>query len=330
VSSLDDLPQDQRAVLALVLQLGRSYDEIARLLGIDRAAVRRRALAAVDALGPPNGVDSQRRALIADYLLGQLPPGVAQEIRERLATSTGESAWARGVASGLVPLANKPLPEIAPGPDGGAAPDAREPADRDALGTAPDTPPDQPKPPRSSRLGGMILLAGAALAAAAVVVVIVTNSGGRQRPSNSHAAASAQTAAAASNTTSASTTALPTPTAVAAFRLTPPGRASNAAGIAEVLRQGTTKGIAIVAEHMTPNKTKPPNAYAVWLYNSARDARLLGFVNPGVGKNGRLSAASRLPGNAAHFKRLVITLETHAYPKTPGTIVLAGQLSGLS
>src|SRR5205807_611635 len=46
--SLDSLPADQRAVLQLVLQRGRSYDDIAALLSIDRAAVRQRALGALD------------------------------------------------------------------------------------------------------------------------------------------------------------------------------------------------------------------------------------------------------------------------------------------
>ena len=78
MASLDSIAPDQRAVLQLVLQRGRSYDEIAQLLSIDRAAVRQRALAAFDALGPQTGVDEQRRALITDYLLGQLPPAVAQ------------------------------------------------------------------------------------------------------------------------------------------------------------------------------------------------------------------------------------------------------------
>ena len=44
MATLDSLPADQRAVLQLVLRRGRSYDEIARLLSIDRAAVRERAL----------------------------------------------------------------------------------------------------------------------------------------------------------------------------------------------------------------------------------------------------------------------------------------------
>jgi hypothetical protein len=52
MASLDSLPADQRAVLQLVLQRGRTYDDIAKLLSIDRTAVRQRALAALDALGP--------------------------------------------------------------------------------------------------------------------------------------------------------------------------------------------------------------------------------------------------------------------------------------
>ena len=52
MSGLDNLPPDQRAVLQLVLARGRSYDEIAGMLSIDREAVRRRALDALDALTP--------------------------------------------------------------------------------------------------------------------------------------------------------------------------------------------------------------------------------------------------------------------------------------
>ena len=60
MASLDTLPPDQRAVLQLVLQRGRSYDDIAKLLSIDRAAVRERALRALDALGPQTRVAAER------------------------------------------------------------------------------------------------------------------------------------------------------------------------------------------------------------------------------------------------------------------------------
>ena len=85
MASLDELPPDQRAVLDLVLQRGRSYDDIARLLSIDRAGVRARALAAFDGIGPDTGLAPESRALITDYLLGQLPDRVAEQTRDRLA-----------------------------------------------------------------------------------------------------------------------------------------------------------------------------------------------------------------------------------------------------
>ncbi len=47
---LDDLPPDQRAVLLLLVQQGKSHAEIAELLGIPERSVRERAQAGLDAL----------------------------------------------------------------------------------------------------------------------------------------------------------------------------------------------------------------------------------------------------------------------------------------
>ncbi len=96
MASLDSLPADQRAVLELVLQRGRTYDEIARMLSIDRAGVRQRALAAFDALGPQTRLDSVRRALITDYLLGQLPPRISDETRDSLAALADRACLGAG------------------------------------------------------------------------------------------------------------------------------------------------------------------------------------------------------------------------------------------
>ena len=99
-------------MLQLVLGRGRSYDEIARLLSINPDAVRERALAALDALGPQTKVDRESRAQICDYLLGQLPESQRDEVRDRLARSAPDRAWARVVSSELASLASGPLPEI--------------------------------------------------------------------------------------------------------------------------------------------------------------------------------------------------------------------------
>jgi len=364
MASLDSLPADQRAVLQLVLQRGRSYDDIARLLSIDPAAVRERALTAFEALGPQTRISDQRRALITDYLLGQLPEPVGEQTRDRLAESASERAWARVLASELAPLASQPLPEIptegsgrsvsepvdeepapapaSPPPAPSAVPPAR--ASRRSAVPAPDgvaaeplvpdvpdeggrRPPSEPGSRRSSRRGGLLLLA--LVGVVAVIVIVLASSGGgtkSQRPAVSGARSSTSTAPASANSTS-STPAKP----IAQINLTPPSGASKAAGIAEVLRQGANEGIAIVAQNVTPNTTKPPTAYAVWLYNSSTDSHLLGFVNPGVTGTGKLSTAGGLPPNAAHYKNLIVTLETSGQPKTPGTIILQGTLPpGLS
>src|ERR1700722_11387626 len=105
MASIESLPPDQRAVLQLVLQRGRSYDDIAQLLSIDPAAVRQRAHAALDAIGPGTRVDADRRTQIADYLLGQQSEGDAAQTREHMAGSARERAGGRVVASELTPLA---------------------------------------------------------------------------------------------------------------------------------------------------------------------------------------------------------------------------------
>jgi Sigma-70, region 4 len=303
MASLDSLPADQRAVLQLVLQRDRSYDDIAKLLSIDRAAVRRRALSALDALGPPTSVPPERRALIADYLLGQLPPPLSDQVREQLAGSAGDRAWARVLASELAPLAAGPLPEI-PGEGSGERPGHERPR---------------------SRLGGAILLAGGTLVAiAAVIVVVVIASNGS---SAKHSSATTQTGAAATPTISSSTSTSTSAQVVAQINLNATDTHGKAAGIADVLEQGSITGIAIAAQGLAPNSKHPPNAYAVWLYNSASDSHILGFVNPGVGANGRLQAASPLPADAARYKQLIVTLETAAKPHGPGKIVLRGSLN---
>ena len=360
MASLETLPADQRAVLQMVLGRGCGYEEIGKMLSIDRAGVRDRALAALDALGPETSVPDLQRHLITDYLLGQLPAGVAEQTREHLSSSPTERAWARVVASELAPLASEPLPEIPSAPaeaeriapaeaeeTSPAEAEAASPAEPEPVAAggpepvgaaeAPEASPTseaeqaEPKgvrgpaaaeptvaaPRRVSRLGGAVLLGvGAAVVIAVVLVLVLT--GGSSKKSN-----------VAKPTTAASTTAAgaKTATPVAQINLLSPSGTKTMAGIAEVLRQGSNTAIAIVGQGLPANSKH--NAYAVWLYNSTRDAQRLGFVNPGVGKNGRLETTGPLPTNAARFKQLLVTIETNANPKAPGQIILQGNLTGV-
>jgi hypothetical protein len=344
MGSLETLAPDQRAVLDLVLQRGRSYDDIARLLAIDRAAVRARALAAFDELGPDTGIAPESRALITDYLLGQLPERVAEQTRERLADSPYERAWARVLASELAPMASKPLPEI---PDGtratrsGATTAATESTPARSEGEAAgrparaSTPRERAprRPPRlsdrpSSRLGGAIVLGVGAVVVVVVVVILIAVLGGSSssKPSSSNAAASGTSPAGASSTSSTST-AGSNAQVVAQTNLNPPaGTTSAAKGVAFVVKEGNAYGIVIEAARVRPNSH---NAYAAWLYNSPTDAYRIGFVSPLVGKSGQLQVGSLLPTNAGHFKQLLLTLETQSDPKSPGTITLEGPFKGV-
>jgi len=118
MTSVQALDDTQRAVVQLLLKQGKSYHEIAELLGIDADAVRARAHAALDALGPPTaGLTASRRAEVADYLLGQQSDAEREATRDHLAESPAARAWARSVAAELRPLAGGDLPDI---------PDARE------------------------------------------------------------------------------------------------------------------------------------------------------------------------------------------------------------
>jgi Sigma-70, region 4 len=380
MAPLDSLPADQRAVLQLVLQRGRTYDDIAKLLSIDRSAVRQRALSALDALGPDTDLPSDQRADITDYLLGQLSSGAAQQTRERLADSAPERAWARVIASELTDISRDPLPEIPaaggrsepPEPTPAQAteaaatePEAIEgpgevPAGAAAAGAAAATAPIQPRESAASRVtralrgdkadssgedggtteraisrrGGAILLAVLAIVVIAVVVILATSGGSSNHPTTAAttpatttpAATTGTTGTATTGTTGTGTTTAPTQV-VGQINLNSPTAGSKTTGIAEVLKQGATDGIAIVAQNV-PANTKS-DAYAVWLYNAPTDAHLLGFVNPGVTSNGRLSTAGPLPSNASHFKQLIVTRETQASPKSPGTIILQGTLTGV-
>lgn len=58
MTRLDDLPPDQRAVLLLLVQQGKSHAEIAELLGIPERAVRERAHAGLEALAQGPGAST--------------------------------------------------------------------------------------------------------------------------------------------------------------------------------------------------------------------------------------------------------------------------------
>jgi hypothetical protein len=156
-----------------------------------------------------------------------------------------------------------------------------------------------------------------------VIVLVVAGGGSSKKQTSTTSAANTPTTptVASSTTTSATATARP----IAQVNLVSPTHDKKIAGVAEVIKQGTKTGLVIVAQGVPANSNH--DAYAVWLYNSQTDNHILGFVNPGVKTDGKLQTAGPLPANAAHFKQLLVTLETQAKPHGPGKVVLEGPLS---
>jgi len=309
MTSVQALDDTQRAVVQLLLKQGKSYHEIAELLGIDADAVRARAHAALDALGPPTaGLTASRRAEVADYLLGQQSDAEREATRDHLAESPAARAWARSVAAELRPLAGGDLPDI---------PDARE--------SEPDENEDggeplrEDGPRRSSRLGGILLLVGVALVAAVVVMLLV--SGGGDDSATTSTSASTSTPSQQQQQQQAQTSAQPTPIAQINLHA---ANGSGAVGVAQVLATGNQRGLAILGQKLAPSTNT--SAYAVWLYSSQSKAKLLGFVDPPVGKSGKFQNVIAVPAGADQYRELVVTREK-GNPRQPGTIVLRGKLT---
>jgi hypothetical protein len=168
--SLDALAPDQRAVVQLVLQQDRSYEDLAGLLGITAAAVRERAHNGLERLAPTEGVSDDERAAVSDYLLGQQSVSRREATRALLSTSGTARAWAQAVRAELAEVARGPLPDVpasetaraaaepedAPDPfepdEGPFVPDeAEEPAaDRPVIADPlTETPADEPAPTRA-------------------------------------------------------------------------------------------------------------------------------------------------------------------------------------
>lgn len=115
--SLEALAPDQRAVVQLVLQQERSYDDLAGLLGISTEAVRERARAGLERVGGSTGdLTGEEIGEIADYLLGQQSVSRREGTRSLLSSSADARRWANRVSGALSDVARSPLPGV-PEPD---------------------------------------------------------------------------------------------------------------------------------------------------------------------------------------------------------------------
>src|SRR3954463_3076122 len=117
MATLDQLPAEQRAIVELVVQRGRSYGALAEVLQVPSERVRELARDALTELSPRTAarVDAGWRGQVADYLLGQQAAEEARATRDYLKRSESARAWALSLLDSLDPLypngASPPVPE---------------------------------------------------------------------------------------------------------------------------------------------------------------------------------------------------------------------------
>ena len=323
MTPLDTLAPDQRAVLELVLRQGRSYGELSELLGIPERDVRARADAGLRALAgeADSGVDTGR---IADWLLGQQPEAEAERTRTAVARSRASRGWAATAAERLREMGGSAVPDVPAAEDEPARPAPRPQPLRE--GGEPPRQRDSAAPrtkapmPRSSKLGGAILI-GILVVAIAGLIVFIVASGGDDKPSAS---------------TGQQAQATPTPTATAAASgndiVLQGTNGSQAAGLMRLIpgNKGRVQ-FALAAQNVPANKNN--EVYAVWFTRSGVKPIRLGFAQAQVGSDGVLTTAGPQKGDETKFPRwfatydkVLVTRETSAKAAKPGPAVLEGTL----
>jgi hypothetical protein len=344
---LDALAPDQRAVVQLVLQRGRSYEQIAELLKISEDAVRARAHAGLTALAPGVELPAGKAAQISDFLLGQQNGKPRQATRRMLRGNAAAREWAETVRARLEDVGG-PLPDLpaaaakatpaAPeeGPSDEAAPDEApvpEPGPEDeAPSPAPRPRPLRETRPRkrpvaatpdgavaasSSRLGGAILIGGVVLAVVAVVLFLFVFGGDDGDDDPTSAAATATPTASA------------TPQAVGEIAL----RGVNGSKSRGVMTLYASQGqLAFTLEGTGVPQNRRNEAYAVWFTRPGGGSQRLGFAQP-VGENGQLGTTGprtedldKFPRWLARYKQVVVSRERDGDAKRPGPVVLRGTL----
>lgn len=367
--SLEALAPDQRAVVQLVLQQDRSYEDLAVLLGISSDAVRERAHRGLERLAPGEAIEAEERAEVADYLLGQQSVSGREATRALLAASQPARSWALAVAGELAGISSSALPDVpagdAPPRRPEAEPEPQEPVDEpiEPVGAEEPAVPVRARPrpgrpadaalspvasdiglspagdedggdgprPRSSRLGGALLIGGLAILVAALVVWIVT----KNDDSGSDSAATPTPTASASSGSptpqpSAGTTGTPEFQPIGQLALTSEGD-SGAKGQLVVFASAD-KEVAFTIQGTGMPASKSGEAYGVWLIGGDA-SHFLGFA-PAVAEDGKFGTSGPRPGDAQKFarwlavaKQIVVSRETQEGATEPGPLVLSGDLA---
>lgn len=300
MATFDQLSDEQRAIVELVLQQGKSYEELAQMLDMPEARVRERARDALVDLAPVSarGVEEDWRGQLADYVLGQQDGPEATATRGHLRRSEAARSWTRSLLDSLEQLySNGDLPAI-PEPDRNARRAAAAPrADGDGAPRGPLG----PSALASVQRRRLLAAAGALVAILLIVLVwpigLVTG-GGDDNKGKSGSNANASTPI---NT-----------------------KRQGAAVIAQ--QKGKTQ-ILVQAQGLPPSTQT--TAYQVWLYDSPTNRKSLGAT--ATDTSGKLQVVGTLPADYQKWKyidvsSITVTGTGSSRSVKNGASVLRGQL----
>jgi hypothetical protein len=304
MATFDQLSPEKRAIVELVLQQGKTYSELAEMLGMPEPRVRELARDALVELAPVSvrGVEEDWRGQLADYVLGQQSGPEATATKGHLRRSEAARSWARSLLDSLEQLyANGSVPAIPEGERGRAAKrQVAEPSAPPAAGGGLAT----ADPVMRRRI-----LAGAAAAVVLLLVLLVWPVGLLTGDDDDAASTSGdnQPAAQAGNQGQQAA-------------------AGQPAGIAIVVDQGGKRQILVQAAALPPSAQD--EGYYVWLYNSPGDARSLG--GQVTDQQGNYQAIGAFPADYSKYKFIDVTRQPVGQnPKHSGESVLRGPLPKL-
>lgn len=325
MATFDQLSDEQRAIVELVLKQGKTYGELSDLLGLPEVRVRELARAALVELAPLSArrVEEDWRGQLADYVLGQQAGPESTATRGHLRRSEPARTWARSLLDSLEQLyANGDTPAIPEGDRAGRA--GREREQRASRGSAKTPSPAAPSREGGSRAGLMADTAErrrlAAAGAVATLLLLLALfvwpigilSGGGDEPGENSAADTRQ---GGGQTAGAGTDGQGTTGGQ--------GVSAKARGQAVVAEQGGQTRLLVQATGLPQGDTE--QAYQVWLYNDDSDRRSLGFE---VSRQGQFQAGSdKLPPNYLDYKFIdVTTVDARGDDAQTGPSVLRGLL----
>jgi hypothetical protein len=285
MATFDQLSPEQRAIVELVLQQGKTYPELSDMLGMPEPRVRELARDALVELAPVSvrGVEDDWRGQLADYVLGQQTGPEATATKGHLRRSEAARSWARSLLDSLEQLyPNGSVPAIPEGERGRAkrpvAKPSAAPAGAGGLASA--------DPVMRRRL-----LAAAAAAAVILLAVLVWPIGvltGDDDEAGSSASGDNQAAAQTGNQQN---------------QQSQQATSGQPAGIAIVVDQGGKQQLLVQAAGLSPSGQN--EGYYVWLYNSPGDAKSLG--GQVTDQEGGYQAIGAFPADYTKYKFIDVT-----------------------